>query len=411
MCFFKLFIKYQFIKYQIKIFIVLDNRDARVYNRENPIYIKEFAMSNQPKTLAELDPNLAVNSQIKEADIVYYDVRNDPFRVYGLYNYKTEPVFRRIPQELANQVNEGVVWLSRHTAGGRVRFSSDSRYVAVHAVLPEPGKMSHMALTGSTGFDLYVDDPDTGISRFYKSFTPPFDIQRGDALSSILYFKSRKLRHFTIHFPLYSEVSTLHIGLQSDATVGEGMKYRDVAPFVCYGSSVTQGGCASRPGNVYSNILSCRLGIDHINLGFSGSGCGEDNIVEYMAGLNMSAFICDYDHNAPTVEHLKKTHERMYRTIRAAHPDIPYIMVSRVGCDPEAAETIAKRDVIYESYRHAIADGDQNVYFIDGQSVLGGIYENMCTVDSVHATDVGFALMADAIGNELKRALTQDLFC
>ncbi len=367
-------------------------------------------MQAQPKSIAELDPNLAVNSNIKETDIVYYDVRKDPFKVYGLYNYKTEPVFRRIPQDLADQVNEGVTWLSRCTAGGRVRFSTDSRYVAVHAVMPMVGQMSHMAMTGSTGFDIYIDDPETGISRFYRTFTPPFDIQRGDALSSIVYFKSRKLRHFTIHFPLYSDVASLHIGLQADAALGEGMKYRDVPPFVCYGSSVTQGGCASRPGNVYSNILSQRLGIDHINLGFSGSGCGEDNIVEYMAGLNMSAFICDYDHNAPTPAHLKATHEKMYRAIRAAHPDIPYIMMSRVGCDPESAETVTKRDIIYETYRHAVADGDKNVYFIDGQSVFSGVYENMCTVDSVHATDMGFALMADAIGNELRRALTQHWF-
>ena len=101
---------------------------------------------------------------------------------------------------------------------------------------------------------------------------------------------------------------------------------------------------------------------------------------------------------------------RPVEAIRAAHPDIPYIMISRVACDHESEETVARRDVIYESYRRAVADGDRNVYFIDGQSIFRGIYENACTVDAVHPNDMGFALMADAIGNELKRALTQYLF-
>ena len=266
------------------------------------------------QSIEHLDPNMIVEPKINESDIRFYDVREAPFEVYGLYNYREEPDFKRLPDELAKAVNIGVASLYLQTAGGRVRFSTDSAYVAIRAIMPHIGHMDHIPLTGSSAFDLFVDDPVSGISRFYRPFRPDYHFKNG--YESILKFPNRKLRHFTIHFPTYSNVRTLWIGLQEDASVGEGMKYRDLPPVVYYGSSITQGGCVSRPGNTYQSIISRRLGLDHINLGFSGNGRGEDNIVEYMAGLSMSAFVSDYDHNAPNVEHLRDTHCKMYQKIR-----------------------------------------------------------------------------------------------
>ena len=358
--------------------------------------------------IGKIDKQLAVETKINEPDIAFYDVRENPFEVYGLYRYKTERQFKRLPDEIGQNVNEGVAGLYQNTAGGRVRFSSDSQYVAIHAKMANIYRFPHMPLSGSAGFDLYVDDPVTGISRFHRSFMP--DCKMQDGYESILRFSDRRLRHFTVHFPSYSDVLTLLIGLQKDATLGEGMKYLDIEPIVYYGSSITQGGCASRPGNSYQNIVSRRLGIDYINLGFSGSGKAEDLIVDYMSGLKMSAFVSDYDHNAPNVEHLCATHCKMYQKIRAAHPQIPYIMISRVDFDSSYVQNIARRDVIIDTYRYARSRGDQNVYLIEGEGVFRGPYSEMCTVDGTHPTDLGFALMADAVEAELRRALTRSLF-
>ena len=358
-------------------------------------------------TLAEIDRNMAIESKINEPDVCFYDVREAPFEVYGLYNYKNEELFKRLPDEIGKNVNPGVAELYLNTAGGRVRFSSDSLYVGIRAVMPHIQRSDHFAMTGSAGFDLFVDDPETGISRFHRAFR--MDVNIKDGYEAILKFKERKLRHFTIHFPSYSNVRTLLVGLQQDAALGEGMKYRDVLPIVYYGSSITQGACASRPGNTYQNIISRRFGLDYINLGFSGSGKAEDLIVDYMAGLKMSAFVSDYDHNAPNEAHLQATHCKMYQKIRAAHPDIPYIMISRVDFDCDYKHNILRRDIIMDTYRYARAQGDQNVYYIDGAGVFRNDYVDMCTVDGCHPTDLGFALMADAIGDELRRAFTQKL--
>ncbi len=356
---------------------------------------------------SKIDKNMAIKTEIEEDDIVFYDVRKAPFAVYGFYDYKNQPDFKRLPDEIAENTNTGVANLYLHTAGGRVRFSTDSQYIAIRAEMPYIHRAPHFPMTSSAGFDLFVDDPVLGQSTFYRPFTPSLNISGG--YESELKFPGRKLRHFTVNFPSYSKVRNLWIGLQQDATVGEGAKYRDLPPIVYYGSSITQGSGSSRPGNIYQNIIARRLNVDYINLGFSGSGRGEDVIAGYMAGLSMSAFVSDYDHNAPNAEHLVNTHLKLYQTIREKHPDIPYIMLSKVDFDKGMRANIGRREVIRDTYRYAIDHGDQNVYFIDGEQVFSGPYRDLCVTDGTHPTDVGFALMADAIGDTLKRAFARKL--
>lgn len=178
---------------------------------------------------------------------------------------------------------------------------------------------------------------------------------------------------------------------------------------VLYKQFNTHLGCASRPGNCYQNILARQMHMDFLNLGFSGCGKAEDAMIDYLAGLPMVAFISDYDHNAPDAEHLKKTHFKLYEAVRKTHPNMPYIMLSRYDFNSHYEENIERRDVIYETYRRARAAGDRNVFYIDGASVFRGQYQEMCAVDGTYPNDLGFALLADAIGAELKIAMTQNL--
>ncbi len=331
-------------------------------------------------------------------DVKYYDVKDEPFQVYGLYNYKNERVFKRLPDEIGLNTNPGVAQLYLNTAGGRVRFSTDSNYVVIRAYMSKIGHHNHMCLLGGAGFDLYEDNPNNGESVYVNSFRPPYNMT--DGYVSISRFKGdKKLRHLTINFPTYSNVDKLEIGLQESATVGEGMAYRNKKPFVFYGSSITQGGCASRPGNNYISLVCRRLNLDYINLGFSGSGKAEDLIVDYMANLEMSAFISDYDHNAPDVDHLRATHCKMYQKIREKNPSIPYLMMSRpdFGGHGRVADGCHRRDVIIDTFRYARQQGDQNVYYIDGESYFHGQWEDACTVDRTHPNDMGFMFMADKV--------------
>ena len=170
-----------------------------------------------------------------------------------------------------------------------------------------------------------------------------------------------------------------------------------------YGSSITQGGCASRPGNSYESIVSRRLDADYINLGFSGNAKGEPEIAEYISKLDMSCFVYDYDFNAPTVEHLINTHQKMYNVIREANPDLPIVLMSspKYRLTDEGKQRLS---VIRKTYEDAKANGDGNVYFIDG-STLMALAKYDGTVDDCHPNDLGFASMAKAVGDLLEKIM------
>lgn len=179
-----------------------------------------------------------------------------------------------------------------------------------------------MALIGSAGFDLYIRGED-GKLTYYGVFMPNNDSK---GYESIVNFPTREKREILIHFPLYCAITELSIGLPEGASLEKWGGYKREKPIVFYGSSVTQGACANTPGTDYIGRVSRRFDTNYMNLGFSGSAKGEDTMMAYLASLDMSVFVYDYDYNAPTVEHLRKTHYKGYRTIRDAQPNLPIVI-------------------------------------------------------------------------------------
>ena len=325
--------------------------------------------------------------------IKYYNVQSEPFKIYGVYFSEAEGHYRRIPKEIAEATNDGVKGLSKHTAGGRVRFATDSTKLVIKAENIDGGQMFHATPLMEYGFDIYLDTPNG--SKFMGSTKPAFADRCSYELQFGLPAGNKQL---TVVFPLYGCVKSLEIGVSDGASVSAHTPYKYEKPVVYYGSSITQGGCASRPGKAYQDIICRRFDYNYINLGFSGSARGEDAICDYMASLDMSAFVSDYDHNAPSCEHLNNTHYKLYEKIRAKHPDIPYVMVSR----PDFAyndDSFERRAIIMESYIKARRSGDKNVYFVDGSEFFAGDETFLeKTVDRCHPTDDGFREMADHIG-------------
>ena len=356
--------------------------------------------------ISNVDKNLAAKNIADKPNIEWHNIKEAPFKIYGLYNPETVPVYRRIPKEIAEATSENVSILSTNTSGGRFRFSTDSPYIALRCAMPI-SYGTNMSQLMKCGFDLYIDEGEkhTHIGTFRN------DIGDTDVYASYIdIFKTKfpvKMNNYTVNFPLYNDVYEVEIGVENGSSLDVGAEYNDIAPFVYYGSSITQGGCASRPGNCYQGFISRRFNIDFVNLGFSGSALAEDAIVDYMSKLNMSIFISDYDHNAPTVEHLEKTHYKMYETIRKANPDLPYIMVSKPDVYVNGQNDEARREVIKASYEKALQNGDKNVYFIDGFTLFNGLNFTDCTVDSCHPNDLGFFRMAQVIGDKIEEILNK----
>jgi hypothetical protein len=243
--------------------------------------------------------------------------------------------------------------------------------------------------------------------RYVNTFRPPSTIV--DGFAALLEIPpevphENGEREITINFPLYSHVKKVTIGVNKGATMKAPKAYKYPKPIVYYGSSITQGACASRPGNTYESMISRRLNCNFINLGFAGNALAEDEIAEYIKGLNMSVFVYDYDHNAPNPQYLRATHEKMFQTIRSAHKDLPIVILSRPHprLTADGQERLA---IIKATYENAVAAGDRNVYFIPGTELVKYSGHDGL-VDNCHPTDLGFASFAKVLGDLLETVLS-----
>lgn len=351
-----------------------------------------------------VDKNMIVNETIGDIPVIWRNVLEPPFSLYGFSEPVGRPFFRRVPEQVAEATSPQVALLSRESAGGRVRFSTDSPFIAIRARFRAVGRSSHLTMISSAGFDLYTEN-EFG-SRFIREFRMPYDMK--DRYEQIIRLDEGKMRSFTVHFPVHSVVESLEIGLAPEAALSEALPYRALPPVLVYGSSIVHGTAATRPGLVYTAMLARDLRMDVCNYGFSGNAKGEEAIARWLADQPMSIFVCDYDHNAPTPEHLEATHHRFYEIIRAKNPDVPYIMISRPNywTNLTASEDVLRRrDTVMRSYLKARETGDRNIYFIDGVSFFAkeGGYD--LSVDSIHPNDAGFFAMAESIGSLIKHIL------
>lgn len=347
--------------------------------------------------ISKIDKNFAVE-KADGLDVVYHNAATAPFVVEGFAWRKDGGSYSRLPKNLdANEVNRGARDLSSHSAGGVVRFRTDSPYIVLRAEISSTYTMGHMADTGSSGFDFFCDT-----NRYLKTVNPRMNKPQipTPVVAVLTQNFGKKMRDYSLYMPLYNGVKKLEIGLAPDAKFEKPTPHKIAKPILFYGSSITQGGCASRTSNVYTAMLCRALDAPMINLGFSGSAKGEPKLAELIASLDLAAFVYDYDYNAPTTEHLKKTHEPFFKIIRKAKPNLPIIMLSRVSYPSD--DRVA---VIRATYENAKKAGDKNVYFIDGRDLFKDADISYLTVDGCHPNDLGFYLMFKNTLPTLKQAI------
>ncbi len=215
------------------------------------------------------------------------------------------------------------------------------------------------------------------------------------------------MREITINFPHYNKVVDLYVGLSENAVFEEATPYKYDKKVIFYGSSITQGGCVSRAGTAYTNILSNNLGFDFVNLGFSASARGEIIMAEYIAEQNPDIFVMDYDHNAPNSEHLEKTHEPFFKRFRELRPDTPVVMLSAPNIRFCNEDMEKRREIVKTTHENACKNGDMNVYFVDGKMLWGDDDWDLCAVDALHPNDLGQYRMAKCIEPLLEKILNE----
>ena len=328
----------------------------------------------------------------------FYSCFSNPFRVYGLDVVDTENQnYWRLADEDSARVSEGVRKRSKAANGGRVRFCTDADFIRVklrlHEIHVDWGASvcageSVCVLTGS------------GIHSQYRGAVCAEDYTHLSIEKTIRLRNSdeeKRIRQVTIHLPFNDRLADLQIGVEDSDQILAPEEYSSPEKLLFYGSSITDGYCASIPSNTYSAMLCRWLDCDYQNLGFDGMAKGETAMAEIIAKKDFSIFVMDYDHNAPTPEHLAATHEPFFKIVRTAHPSAPVIFCSRPNFFENPVESNLRRDIILKTYQNARAAGDNNVFFVDGETYFGAFGAECCTVDCCHPTDLGFYRMAEKL--------------
>lgn len=334
------------------------------------------------------------------AQIVYHDASTFP--LLGKATEATATRYERLPDSLQH-ISRKPLWdLGRHSAGLAVRFRSNSTSIAARWEVRDNRSMNHMTPTGIKGLDLYCLQDGEWI--FAGSGRPQGKINKATIVKNML----PQEREYLLYLSLYDGVTSLAIGVDSLSEILQPAVDlpRREKPIVFYGTSILQGGCASRPGMAHTNILERRLNRECINLGFSGNALLDLEIAHLMASVDASMFVLDFVPNA-TVEQMKERADEFYSIIRRKHPHTPILFIedpifTHSPFDTRIAKEVKdKNETLNAIFQSLKQRGEKNIYFLSSRDIIG--HDGEATVDGIHFTDLGFMRYAEVLYPILKK--------
>lgn len=349
-----------------------------------------------------LDPAQAKPSA--DGALLWYDLKSLPIEGQGWSD--TKAPYDRLPAK-AEGVVRGPVWgLSRNSTGICARFTTDATAIHARWTLTSPNlAMPHMPATGVSGLDLYVKSPD-GRWRWLANGRPTAATNEAALVSGL----PAGSREYLLYLPLYNGVSSVEIGIAKESKLAKAdpRPAGRERPILFYGTSITQGGCASRPGMVHSAILGRRFDWSVVNLGFSGNGKMEPELASLLAELDPAVYVLDCLPNMNPKEVAERV-EPFVQTLRKAHPETPILLVEdRFYSDTHLLAGKRRHNeenhaALRGAYERLIAAGVKGLHYLPAEHMLGDDDEG--TVDSSHPTDLGFMRQADAFAVVLEPLL------
>lgn len=341
--------------------------------------------------------------ETKKDDTIWYDVSSWGVEGRGWSAEEMASFYSRLPAK-AEQVVRPPVWsLSQHSAGMMTRFSTDSSTIKIrYTVGSERLAMSHMPATGVSGVDLYALDQDQ--KWRWVAVTKPAG---GKLIESNVTGLDGRMRSYAAYLPLYNSTVKLEFG------VPRGSKFQPVEPrkekpIVFYGTSITQGACASRPGMCYSAILGRRLDLPVINLGFSGNGKMEPEVGALLAEIDAAVYFIDCVPNM-NAEMVTERAEPLVHQLRKVRPETPIILVEDRGFTNAWIQKSrrdahkANRSALLRAYDDLVSSGSRKIYYIEGENLFGSDGEG--STDGSHPSDLGFMRESAIFEPVLRKAL------
>lgn len=330
-----------------------------------------------------------------------YSYKSPELKVFGIPDFESTKILQRLSDDVMAEV-PSLNFLGRRPHGARIGFKTNASEFTLKIEFAGLGPDIGMSIYSCQSAIAYAGDRQ---NPRYLGLSHPANYKE-KCFETKFHKGNSELEDVLIWLPRNEIVSDITISIPDDAQLGLPTPYKYSKPIVYYGSSITEGGCAYNINNGYNAIISQHLDVDYYNLGFSGNAKGELAVADYINTLDMSIFVYDYDHNAPTVEHLQKTHEPFFKRIREKNPNLPVVMMTRPAIAYGEDEK-KRREVVLATYQNALDAGDQNVYFIDGERFFGHIDRHLCTADGVHPNDLGFYRMAECVEPVIKQILEE----
>ena len=348
--------------------------------------------------LEVLDPNFAVVDPGE--DVQWFDALK--IGIEGQGWTETAHAYDRMPARAEGVIPPAVWSLSRHSAGMAVRFVSDSPEISARwSVRNANLGMPHMPATGVSGLDLYAKDGDQW--RWLAQGRPS---QQNDNRAQLVKGAPAGSHEYMIFLPLYNGTEKLEIGIKAGSTLAKAPQRADERPIVFYGTSITHGGCASRPGMAYPAILGQRLDRQTINLGFSGNGRMEPEMGTLIAELDASIFVLDCLPNMNPAQVTERV-APLVKTLREAHPETPIVLVENIIYQSSwfygGGGHVVKNEALKVVYTGLLQDGVTGLSYVPCDDLLGD--DGLGTVDGTHPTDLGFFRQANAMEETLRAAL------
>lgn len=332
--------------------------------------------------------------------LVWHDVRDWGIEGRGWPATETEKFYDRLPKRAKGMVRDAVWNLSRHSAGMLTRFRTNASEIWVdYQVTSSNLAMPHMPATGVSGIDLYATDP-SGNWRWLAVTRPSQQVTNAKWIDSL----APQTHEFTAYLPLYNGTEYLKIGVPEGAEF-EPIPPRDEKPIVFYGTSITHGACASRPGMPHPAILGRRLQRPIINLGFSGNGKMEKEVGELLCELDPLIFVIDCLPNMRGPEVAERA-EPLVRQLRTARPSTPILLVEdRTYAHAPFVPSLIERHqesrrALRQAYESLVASGFDRLGYVAGESMLGEDRDD--TTDGSHPSDLGFFRQANALEPALR---------
>lgn len=340
----------------------------------------------------------------QQPSLRWVQISSAPLEVDGLpWFAENGGELSRLPVKLKDSYRKPVWELAQSPSGGRIRFRTNSTHMSIRLEYPKAPDMTNMHAFGQTGVDLYVN------GTYWNTAIASRDSKPGLVQEHSFYEdQPRVYREITIYLPLYMPVKVLGIGIDADAEIQAPKPFALKKPIVFYGTSITQGGCASRSGMSYEAILGRMLNVDFVNLGFSGNGKGDPAMARTVASIDASYYVLDFAQNNPTVESLAKVYEPFIDTIRSKHPETPILVITPIYSAHEAglanSKLVGMRALIRRVAAQRIAAGDKNIQIVEGTDLIGSSRADGL-VDGTHPNDLGFEWMAEGLAARISTVL------